>query len=154
MRVEAGGDCGAWKVVSSWVNFRAWREWLHCSHQSVDERLLCVGTHRVHKHHGVDEQLILPEIEVCELHVSFHVEENVHGFEVAVGDVQVVKVFDRQEDFRSVGPAAVLTRTTRMTKMGEKVTIDSMRRTARSRKCVAARHLLDETSPSWLSLQP
>ena len=42
------------------------------------------------------------------------IEENVLGFEVAVDDVQVVKVFDREEGFRRVGPAAVLTEKTRM----------------------------------------
>ena len=101
-------------------------------YQGVDKQLLRVD------HHGVD-QLILVDIEVCELHVSFHIDENDHGFEVTVYDVQVVKVFDRQEDFRSVGPAAFLMRPSR---------------TTRRRERAASRHLLDETPPFWSSRQP
>ena len=55
---------------------------------------------------------ILGEVVVCGLHVSLHVEENALGFEVVVDDVQMVKVFDRLQDFGSVGSATVLTETT------------------------------------------
>ena len=48
------------------------------------------------------EDAFLVEVEVCDFHVSLRIDENVLGFQVAEDTVQVVKVFDRQEDFGSV----------------------------------------------------
>ena len=52
------------------------------------------------------------ESDVCVLRLSLQIEVNVLGFEVAIADVQAVRVFDRQEDIGSVGPATALREST------------------------------------------
>ena len=62
---------------------------------------------------------ILAEVEVSVLRVPSMSERLFSGFEVALDDVQVVQVLARQDDFGGVGPATVLTETTRTVKKEE-----------------------------------
>ena len=48
--------------------------------QGVDKQVILAATHHVHKHHGVEEQFILAEIDVCELHMLLQIEESALGF--------------------------------------------------------------------------